>query len=112
VKVVLAPDAADDLAAVIEYLNQRNPWAATATADSIFRVIDRLAAREFEGPRVPAPEHKEARTKLAGAAVSHLLPPRRRYADRATDLPLVSTADSALIPGAVDRLFRRPERFR
>ena len=49
-KVVLAPEAADDLAAVIEYLNQRNPRAATATADSIFRVIDRVAAREFEGP--------------------------------------------------------------
>ena len=49
-KVVLAPEAVDDLAAAIEYLNQRSPQAATTMADSVFRVIDRLAAHEFEGP--------------------------------------------------------------
>jgi plasmid stabilization system protein ParE len=50
VKIVLAPEAAADLAALVEYLQERNPQAALATADGIFRVIDRLAAREFDGP--------------------------------------------------------------
>lgn len=49
-KIVLAPEAVDDLAASVEYLYQRNPEAARAMADGIFRVIDRLAATEFEGP--------------------------------------------------------------
>ena len=48
--ITLAPEAADDLAALVEYLHQRNPEAALATADGIFRVIDRLATKEFEGP--------------------------------------------------------------
>ena len=49
-KLVFAPEAVDDLAAAIEYLNQRDPRAAAAMADGVFRLIDRLAAREFEGP--------------------------------------------------------------
>ena len=49
-KIALAPEAVDDLAAAIEYLNQRDPRAAMTMADCIFRVIDRLAAREFDGP--------------------------------------------------------------
>jgi len=50
VKIALAPEAVDDLAATIEYLQERNPLAAVARADAIFTVIDRLAAGEFEGP--------------------------------------------------------------
>jgi plasmid stabilization system protein ParE len=50
VKIVLAPEAVDDLTALVDYLHLRNPQAALATADGIFRVIDRLAAQEFEGP--------------------------------------------------------------
>jgi len=50
VNIVLAPEAADDLAALVEYLQERNPQAALATADGIFRVIDCLAAKEFDGP--------------------------------------------------------------
>jgi toxin ParE1/3/4 len=50
VKIALAPEAVDDLAAVVEYLVERNPLAAAATADAVFAVIDRLAAEEFEGP--------------------------------------------------------------
>jgi hypothetical protein len=46
VKIVFAPEAVDDLAAAIEYLNQRDPLAAAAIADGVFRLIDRLAARE------------------------------------------------------------------
>jgi plasmid stabilization system protein ParE len=52
VKIVLAPEAVEDLAASIEYLNKRDPRAATATADNVFHVIDRLAASEFEGPEL------------------------------------------------------------
>jgi plasmid stabilization system protein ParE len=51
VKIVLAPEAVADLTALVEDLQQRNPQAAAAMADSIFGVIDRLAAaRDFEGP--------------------------------------------------------------
>lgn len=49
-KVELAPEAVADLAALVEYLHQRNSQAAATTADGIFSVIDQLAAREFEGP--------------------------------------------------------------
>lgn len=48
--ITFAPEAADDLAALVEYLHERNPQAALAMADGIFRLIERLAAKEFEGP--------------------------------------------------------------
>ena len=51
-KIVLAPEAVDDLAAAIEYLSERDPRAATTTADNVFHVIDRLATKEFEGPEL------------------------------------------------------------
>jgi toxin ParE1/3/4 len=50
VKIAFAPEAVEDLAAVVEYLAERNPRAAAATADAVFAVIDKLAAGEFEGP--------------------------------------------------------------
>ena len=49
-KIVFAPEAVEDLTAAIDYLGQRDPRAAASTADGVFGVIDRLAAREFEGP--------------------------------------------------------------
>ncbi|HEX3903714.1 MAG TPA: type II toxin-antitoxin system RelE/ParE family toxin [Polyangia bacterium] len=49
-KIAFAPEAVEDLAAVLEYLVERNPRAAAATADAVFAVMDRLAAGEFEGP--------------------------------------------------------------
>ena len=49
-KIAFAPEAVDDLAAAIEYLQQRNPQAAAATADAAFLIVDRLASGEFEGP--------------------------------------------------------------
>jgi plasmid stabilization system protein ParE len=49
VSVAFAPEAVEDLAAAVEYLRERNPRAAEATADAVFAVIDKLAAREFEG---------------------------------------------------------------
>jgi plasmid stabilization system protein ParE len=50
VSVAFAPEAVEDFAAVVEYLQERNPRAAAATADAVFAVIDKLAARAFEGP--------------------------------------------------------------
>ena len=43
-KIALAPEAVEDLAAVVEYLVERNPQAAAATADAVFSVIDKLAS--------------------------------------------------------------------
>jgi len=50
VKIAFAPEAVEDLAAAVEYLQERNPQVAAATADAILGVIDRLAAGEFDGP--------------------------------------------------------------
>jgi len=50
VKIELAPEAVEDLAAAVAYLLERNPRAAATTADAIFAAIDKLAAHEFEGP--------------------------------------------------------------
>jgi plasmid stabilization system protein ParE len=52
VKIVLAPEAVEDLAAGIDYVRERDPRGAVAMADNVFRVIDSLAAREFEGPEL------------------------------------------------------------
>jgi plasmid stabilization system protein ParE len=50
VKIELAPEAVEDLAAAVAYLLERNPRAAATTADAVFAAIDKLAAHEFEGP--------------------------------------------------------------
>jgi plasmid stabilization system protein ParE len=50
VKIAFAPEAIDDLAAAVESLQARNPEAAAALAERVFRTIDSLAAGEFEGP--------------------------------------------------------------
>ncbi len=44
-----APEAEDDLAAVIGYLAERNPTAAAELGQRIFATIDKLAARNLEG---------------------------------------------------------------
>jgi plasmid stabilization system protein ParE len=59
VKIVLAPEAVEDLTAAIEYLHQRDPQAAAAMADGVFRAIDRLAGREFEGPECELRRNRE-----------------------------------------------------
>jgi ParE-like toxin of type II ParDE toxin-antitoxin system len=95
VKVELAPEAVADLAALFEYLHQRNPQAAATTADGVLAVIDRLAAGEFEGPECELRRTRERvrSTELAGAAVPGLLPPGGGYARRVADLSLGWTAD-------------------
>jgi plasmid stabilization system protein ParE len=50
VKIALAPEAVEDLAAAVAYLYERNPQAAAEMADRVFAAIDSLAAREFDGP--------------------------------------------------------------
>ena len=49
-KIAFAPEAVEDLAAVMVFLVKRNSRAAAATADAVFAVIDRLAQGEFDGP--------------------------------------------------------------
>lgn len=49
-KIAFAPEAVEDLAAAVEYLQERNPQAAAAAVDAVFAVIDSLAAGEFDGP--------------------------------------------------------------
>jgi len=50
VKIVIAPEAFDDINTLVEYIAQDRPVAAQRLADQVFDVIDRLAARDFEGP--------------------------------------------------------------
>jgi plasmid stabilization system protein ParE len=50
VRIEFAPEAVDDLAAAIEYVQERNPRAAAAMATAVFEAIEKLAANEFEGP--------------------------------------------------------------
>jgi plasmid stabilization system protein ParE len=39
VRIQLAPEAVDDLTAVIEYLHERNPRAAVAVSAAVFDAI-------------------------------------------------------------------------
>lgn len=48
--VQFSPEAEADFAAVVGYLVERNPSAASEFADRILSVIDRLAEQQFEGP--------------------------------------------------------------
>ena len=71
-KIEFAPEAVDDLAGAIEYLQARSPRAAAATAEIVFGAIDKLAAGEFEGP--------ERRLRSTGERVrSWPVPPYRIY---------------------------------
>ena len=48
--IYFSPEAEADFAAVVGYLVERNPVAASGFADRIFKVIDRLAEQRFDGP--------------------------------------------------------------
>jgi plasmid stabilization system protein ParE len=50
VTVAFAPEAEADFAAIIGFLAERNPLAASEFADRIFEIVDRLAANDFDGP--------------------------------------------------------------
>jgi plasmid stabilization system protein ParE len=49
-KVTYTQEAIADLVDAITYLNERNPTAAANLDAEIMRCVERLAAREFEGP--------------------------------------------------------------
>lgn len=73
----VAPEAEADLAAVIEYLAERNPSAAADLSRRIFDLIDKLARAEFEGP---------AQSLLTGEPVrSWPVPPVRVFYQRHPD---------------------------
>lgn len=75
--IYFAPEAEADFAAVVGYLVERNPVAASELADRIFAIIDRLAANEFEGPE---------QTLTSGEVVrSWPIPPVRIYYQRHGD---------------------------
>ena len=72
-----SPEAEADFAAVIGYLVERNPVAASELSDRIFGVIDRLAEQQFEGPE---------QTLASGDVVrSWPVPPVRIYYQRRAD---------------------------
>ena len=72
--IYFAPQAEADFAAVIGYLAERNPTAATELGQRIFTVIDKLARRELEGPQ---------ETLVSGDVVrSWPVPPIRVYYQR------------------------------
>jgi plasmid stabilization system protein ParE len=76
--ILFAPEAEEDFAALIEYLAERNPAGAAELGRRIFAVIDRLAARHFDGPE----------TALATGEVvqTWAVPPVRIYYQRHADV--------------------------
>jgi plasmid stabilization system protein ParE len=48
--VIYTEEAIADIVQAIAYLNERNPTAAAKLDTEVAQCIDRLAAREFEGP--------------------------------------------------------------
>lgn len=75
--ILFAPEAEEDFAAVVGYLAEKHPAAAAALGRKIFAVIDRLAARDFDGPET---------TLTTGDVVqSWAVPPVRLYYQRHAD---------------------------
>lgn len=72
--LVFAPEALDDLEAAVGYIAQRNPQAAGRFGEAVFATIDRLEAREFDGP--------EQRLRSGAAVRSWPVPPLRIYYQR------------------------------
>jgi plasmid stabilization system protein ParE len=62
VKIVYAPEAADEFCDAIAFLHRRNPTAAKALSERISATIDRLAAGEFVGPEVTLKSGERVRT--------------------------------------------------
>lgn len=76
--VYFSPEAEADFAAVVGYLVERNPVAASAFSDRLFNVIHRLAEQQFEGPE---------QTLASGDVVrSWPVPPVRIYSGAAPTL--------------------------
>lgn len=73
-KVILAPQALEDLQAAVEYLLDRNPEAASALVDRVFDLAEQLATGDFAGPVAALSTGEEVR--------SWPMPPFRLYYER------------------------------
>ena len=80
-KVVFAPQAEEDLAALLEYLVSRNPAAAVDLESRIFSTIGRLIERAFEGFEQTLADGEVVR--------SWAVPPVRIYYQRGADTLLI-----------------------
>ena len=49
-RIVWAPEAADDLETAVAYLAQRNPAGAHKLALAVFELVERLADEPLDGP--------------------------------------------------------------
>lgn len=77
-RVIFAPEAEADLRELLDYVAARNPYAAVGLDERIFEIIERLAARELEGP--------EQRLRNGQIVKSWLVPPVRIYYQRTLDV--------------------------
>ena len=80
-KVTYTEEAVADIVEALTHLNDRNPTAAATLDAEIARCIERLAAREFEGP--------VSRLRSGALVHSWSVPPFRIYYQRHPDQLLI-----------------------
>ena len=80
-KVELAPEAVEDLEAVVDSIKEKAPQAAADLSDRVFAMIEHLAAGELDGPQQTLRSGEEVR--------SWPVPPLRIYYQRLDDRFLV-----------------------
>ena len=80
-KTTYTEEAIADIVDAITYLNERNPTAAVNLDAEIAQCIERLAAREFDGP--------VSRLRSGAVARSWAVPPFRVYYQRHDDELLI-----------------------
>jgi plasmid stabilization system protein ParE len=80
-KVTYTEEAVADIVEAITYLNERNPTGASTLDAEIARCIERLAAREFDGP--------VSRLRSGTVVRSWGVPPFRIYYQRHPDELLI-----------------------
>jgi plasmid stabilization system protein ParE len=76
--IVFAPEAEADLRELLDYIAERNPQASVELEERVFEIIERLAAREMEGP--------EQRLRTGQIVRSWPVPPVRIYYQRTLDV--------------------------
>ena len=80
-KVTYTEEAIADIVEAITYLHERNPTAATNLDEEITHCVERLAAREFDGP--------VSRLRSGAVVRSWSVPPFRVYYQRHPDQILI-----------------------
>jgi plasmid stabilization system protein ParE len=80
-KVELAPEAVEDLEAVVDYLSKKAPQAAVELTDRVFTMIEQLAEGGLDGP--------EQRLRSGEVVRSWPVPPLRIYYQRGEEIFLV-----------------------